>query len=153
MMVLGIDPGRDKMGWALANYDGELFSSGICLISEQEFFLTALIRGPDYWECELLPWTTEKPKTPASQLEKLSLVAIGNGTGSREAIKLFERLGIQVTVVDEKGTTLEARELYWSFHAPSWWQRCLSCIMWFPPRPLDDLAALVIAKRSLEIFK
>jgi len=112
MMVLGVDPGRDKMGWALVNFDGELFSSGICSISEQQFFLTALTRGSDCWEYELFPWTTEKPKTPISQPEKLSLVAIGNGTGSQKTVKLFERLGIQVVVVDEKGTTLEARGLY-----------------------------------------
>ena len=153
MMVLGIDPGRDKIGWALANYDGDLFLSGICLVSEQEFFLTALTSGSDRWEYELSPWVTEKTGTRVWQPEKLSLVAVGNGTGSPMAVKLFERLGVQITVVDESGTTLEARGLYWSLHVPCWWQKCLPRAMRFPPRPLDDLAAWVIVRRSLEIFR
>ncbi|MCL2009194.1 MAG: endonuclease [Synergistaceae bacterium] len=148
-MVLGVDPGRDKMGWALVNYEGGLLSSGICPVSEQETFLTALTREPDCWGHELSPWVTEKVILRVSKAEKLSFVAVGDGTGSREALKLFERLGIQVAVVDESGTTLEARELYWRLHAPSWWQRCLPRTMRFPPRPLDDLAAWAIARRSL----
>ena len=152
MMVLGVDPGRDKIGWALANYDGDLFSSGICLVSEQELFLKALSRGPDHWERDLSPWVTEKADTSVSRPGELSLVAVGGGTGSKEAIKLFERLGVQIAVVDEKGTTLEARELYWSLHVAPWWQRCLPRVMRFPPRPLDDYAAWVIAKRSLGVF-
>ena len=151
-MVLGIDPGRDKIGWAFVGYDESLFLSGICPVSEQELFLAALTRGPSHLECELSPWVTEKVMC-ISQPEELSLVAVGNGTGSLEAVKLFgrlaARLGVQLTVVDEVGTTLEAQGLYWSLHVPSWWQRCLPRIMWFPSRPLDDLAAWAIAKRSL----
>lgn len=152
MIILGVDPGRDKMGWALVGYDRELFSSGICPVSEQEFFLTALARGPSHWEEDLSFWVTEKIKTYASHPEGLLLVAIGDGTGSREAVKLFERLGTQIVIVNEKGTTLEAQRLYWSLHVPSWWQKCLPRVMRFPPRPLDDLAAWAIAKRSLEVF-
>ena len=148
MTVLGIDPGRDKVGWALVNYDGDLFSSGICLVAEQELFLAALASG--HWEYELSPWLTEKKTTLCvSQPGELSFVAVGNGTGSPEAVRLLERLGIRIVVVDESGTTLEARELYWGLHAPTWPQRCLPRVMWFPPRPLDDLAAWAIAKRSL----
>ena len=149
MTVLGIDPGRDKMGWALMSYDGELFLSGICPVSEQELFLAAL--NPSRTGRELSPWVTEKAGLYVLRPEdfSLDLVAVGNGTGSPEAVKLFDRLGVRLTVVDEGGTTLEARELYWSLHAPSWWQRCLPRIMWYPPRPLDDLAAWAIAKRSL----
>lgn len=150
-MILGIDPGRDKIGWALANSDGDLFYSGICPISEQELFLAALIRGSAYWEQELSPWVTEKKQTFVSHPEELSFAAIGNGTGSQEMINLLNRLGVRIIIVNEKGTTLEARELYWNFHRPSWWQRCLPRIMWFPSRPLDDLAALVIARRGLLI--
>ena len=150
MMVLGIDPGRDKIGWALVTSEGDLFSSGICLTSEQELFLTAFTRGSK-WEDDLSPWVREKTSLRVSQPEELSVVAVGNGTGSREAIKLFGRLGVQIVVVDESGTTLEARELYWSLHVPSWRQRCLPRVMWFPPRPLDDLAAWAIARRSLRV--
>lgn len=152
-MILGVDPGRDKIGWALTGYNGSLFSAGICSASEQEVFLTALTRGVGYWKQGLSLWMTEKPELIASQPEELSLVAIGNGTGSREAVNLFKRLGVKVIVVSEKGTTLEARGLYWEFHSPSWWQRCLPRVMWIPPRPLDDLAAWVIAKRSLQFIE
>ena len=151
MTVLGIDPGRDKMGWALINYDGDLFLSGICPVSEQEFFLKALIGGSDRWEYELSPWLTEKTEARILQPGELSLVAVGDGTESLKAVKLFERLDVQLVVVDESGTTLEARELYWSLHTPSWRQRFLPRMMRFPPRLLDDLAAWAIARRSLGV--
>ena len=108
MTILGVDPGRDKIGWAMVNYNGNLLSSGICSVSEQELFLTALTQGPDRWERELSPWVTEN----VSQPEELSLIAVGNGTGRTEAVKLLERLGAGIVIVDESGTTLEARELY-----------------------------------------
>jgi len=149
MTVLGVDPGRNKVGWALTSLEGDLVSSGICCLDEQYLFLTALSQRPARWAEELSPWVTEKVKTCNSQPEGLSFVAVGNGTGSLEMIKLLERLGVRIVVVDESGTTLEARELYWSLHAPSWWQRCVPNVMRFPPRPLDDLAAWAIARRSL----
>jgi len=150
MTVLGVDPGRNKMGWALTNLDGNLLLSGICCcLNEQDFFLTALAQEPAKWMDVLSPWATENVEAFASQPEELSLVAVGNGTGCRETIKLLERLGVRIAVVDESGTTLEARALYWSLHTPSWWQRCLPRVLWFPPRPLDDLAAWAIARRSL----
>ena len=152
MTILGVDPGRDKIGWALVDYEGELLSSGICPVSEQELFLEAFTRGSDRWTYDLSPWTTEKTERRVLQPEKLSIVAVGNGTASPKAVNLFERLGVQIIVVDESGTTLEAQRLYWGLHAPSWWQRCLPRVMWFPPRPLDDMAAWVIARRSLQIF-
>jgi len=152
MTILGVDPGRDKIGWALVDYEGELLSSGICPVSEQELFSAVFTRSSDRWAYDLSPWTMEKTEKSVSQPEKLSLVAVGNGTGSPKAVNLFERLGVQIIVVDESGTTLEAQGLYWGLHAPSWWQRCLPRVMRFPPRPLDDMAAWVIARRSLQIF-
>ena len=149
MTVLGVDPGRNKMGWALVSFDGNLVSSGICCLYEQDLFLTALALGPARWASELSPWITENVKTCVSQPEELSLVAVGNGTGSLETVKLLKRLNVRIAVVDESGTTLEARGLYWSLHTPSWWQKCIPSVMRFPPRPLDDLAAWAIARRSL----
>ena len=149
LTILGIDPGRDKVGWAMTSSEGSLYSSGIFFVSEQEHFLTALTRCQGRWEEELSPWVTEKACLCVSQPEVLSLVAVGNGTGSDEAVELFGRLGVRIVVVDERGTTLEARELYWRLHVPTWRQRFLPRAMWFPPRPLDDLAAWAIARRSL----
>jgi len=148
-MILGIDPGRDKIGWALISSNGDLFLSGICPISEQESFITTFIRDTDCWQHELSPWVTEKPQIIVALPEKLSFIAVGNGTGNQETMNLLKRLGVRTVIVDEKETTLEARELYWNFHRLSWWQRYLPRIMRFPHRPLDDLAALIIARRSL----
>jgi len=152
MTILGIDPGLDKIGWAFVDYGGDLLLSGIYPASEQELFLTALARGSIHWERELSPWVREKTIRHAPRHEELSVITVGNGTGSLEAVKLFERLGVQIIVVDESETTLEARELYWILHPPSWWQRCLPRVMRFPTRPLDDLAAWAIAKRSFGII-
>jgi hypothetical protein len=60
------------------------------------------------------------------------------------------RLNAKIVLVDEKRTTLEARERYWILHRPALWQSCLPRRLRIPPRAVDDLAAWAIALRSLE---
>jgi hypothetical protein len=144
--VLGLDPGRDKIGWALVGCDGDLFWSGICPASEVEIVLRDFSAADECREEAFVPWILERH---LSSPGRCSHVAVGNGTGSRDVVALSRGLGFRTMTVDERGTTLEARALYWILHQPEWWRRCLPRSLWVPPRPLDDLAAWVIARRSL----
>jgi hypothetical protein len=152
-MILGIDPGRDKTGWALVHGEGELVLSGIVPASETELFSEIWACPAVEWQEALDAWTYER-RLPVSDLENtsgLEYIALGDGTGSSEIARKLCLLNVELLLVNEKGTTLEARERYWALHRPALWQRCLSRRLWIPPRAVDDLAAWVIALRSMAL--
>lgn len=147
-LILGLDPGRDKWGFAAMTMGGELLFSGILPAAERESFLAVLERGVCGPE-DFFPWLRER----RGEGGVLALVALGDGTGSGPLMEaLLGRVPCLVRRVDERGTTLEARQLYWRLHRPRWWQMPLPRAMRLPPRPLDDLAAWAIAMRGAEMY-
>jgi RNase H-fold protein (predicted Holliday junction resolvase) len=150
-MILGVDPGRDKTGWALVRGEGALVLSGIAPASGAELFWDVWFRPAGEWEEALAAWTCERRFSVCSSEDaaELEYIALGDGTGSRETARRLERLNVKVVLVDEKKTTLEARERYWVLHRPALWQICLPRRLRVPPRAVDDLAAWVIALRSI----
>ena len=154
-MILGLDPGRDKAGFAVAGDDKALFFSGIFPVEDRGLFWAALRAGVCDVEA-FRPWLREARLPPEGEA-RLCAIALGNGTYSgvlaRDA-RDVERcpFGCRVLDVDERGTTLEARKLYWRLHGPAWWQRFLPGAMRVPPRPVDDLAAWAIAMRAAEML-
>ena len=150
-MILGIDPGKNKTGWALVCSTGELILSGMFCVCELNVFLEVFEYPVESWKERLFFCTYEKrPVAFETRIPALDYVALGNGTGSREVAFHLEPSGLRTLLVDEKGTTLMARKLYWRIHRPAFWQRCLPDSLRVPPRVLDDLAAWAIALRSIE---
>ncbi|MDR1621744.1 MAG: hypothetical protein LBS00_05155 [Synergistaceae bacterium] len=149
-MILGIDPGRDKIGWALTTSKGELALSGICRVAKLENFLNVLKHPVGKWEKELVGWMYWKYEIFSSAFEpEVEYVALGDGTGNRKIAERCARFGLKVIHVGEEGTTMAARELYWCFHRPAWWQRCLPRSLRVPPRNVDDFAAWAIVLRDV----
>ncbi|MCR4817749.1 MAG: endonuclease [Fretibacterium sp.] len=148
-VVLGLDPGRDKIGFAAVRRDKSLLFSGILPSQESAVWERALGCKENVKEI-LSPWLRECPASDTERL-KLSLIVVGNGTCSDSLLDNVRCCArCEVLCVDEHGTTLEARRLYWRLHRPTWWQRLLPQDMRVPPRPLDDLAAWAIANRGIE---
>ena len=79
--------------------------------------------------------------------ETIDRIVIGDGTASALFRKKLKTVGLEFISIDEKGTTLEARSLYWKLHKPVFWQRLLPEGLRVPPRSLDDLAAWAIVLR------
>ena len=148
---MGLDPGRDKVGWAFVGQDRELLMSGIFPAGDRALFWLGLkaLAGE---ASALAPWTLEAP-SPRGEASSIMIMAfvVGDGTCGGELASSLEAqdFGCPILRVDERGTTLEARTLYWRLHGPSWWQRLLPRTLWVPPRPLDDLAAWAIAMRGM----
>lgn len=119
-MILAFDPGKN-IGVALVNAAGELRYSTIITLTELE-------------RLEIPVGTT---------------LLVGDGTGSRQVQTVLRARRLSFAVVDETGTSLEARALYWQHHKPTGWQR-------FLPQGLrvianvDGMAAYAIALRWLE---
>jgi hypothetical protein len=150
-LTLGLDPGRDKTGWALVLDRGELLLAGIVPTGDLNFFLAVFALPSLEWEESLKRWICER-RSAVPDETRVERAALGNGTGSREAAEWLVRFGLKVLSVDEKGTTLAARDLYWSLHHPTLWQRCLPRSLRVPPRVVDDMAAWAIALRGVEMI-
>ena len=125
--VLGIDPGTRKVGYALV---ADAASAPIALGIEPLEVLMARLE-------------------PLLAAHPIRAVALGAGTN---AALLQERLGVfgvPVHLIDETDTTYRARALYFADHPPRGWRRWIPLGLQLPPRPIDDYAALLIARRYI----
>ena len=145
-MILGIDPGRGKTGWAIVKEEGSLLMSGIFPTAAGEGFFQGIIElSGEKIEPFMLEGLAQDIETV-----RLSECLIGNGTGKNILLFLAQGLPVRVQLVPEKGTTLASRDLYWKIHPPRGVQRILPASLRVPPRDVDDLAAWAIVLRYLE---
>ena len=151
-MILGLDPGRDKIGFALTDTDGGLILSGIFPQIEHVLFFHALLSDPHTLSRWILEGNTDS--LPENLADSLEFTAIGNGTHSQSFTDIAKNfLPCEVLTVDERNTTLEARALYWRLHKPGIFMRLLPEGLRVPHRMLDDLAAWAIAIRGLKKYR
>ena len=125
-MILGIDPGTRKAGYALVDSDGTVIDKGIEAIDG----LTGrvgVLRGT----------------------HEIAAIALGTGTNSMVILQALAPFEIRIALVDEHETTLRARKLYFADNPPRGWRRLIPIGMQLPPRPIDDYAAVLIARRYL----
>jgi RNase H-fold protein (predicted Holliday junction resolvase) len=130
--VLAIDPGTSKCGMAL-------------------------VQRKDHSGLEML-WRAIAPSDKlteyleeAHKVAPFSLVIIGGGTSGQKAVhKVREHMpSMGILVVDEKDTTMQARERYWLHNKRRGWRKLLPSTMQVPPDPVDDFVALILAERVL----
>ena len=126
--VAGLDPGRSKCGLVLVDTDAACVETG-CVLPRDEVVQ------------ELERWRQERA---------LTLIVIGNGTGSRGWFERLEPLA-SVKTVDEQGTTLRARQRYWQLWPAQGWQRLVPEGLRMPPDDLDAVAALVMVEDHLHL--
>jgi RNase H-fold protein (predicted Holliday junction resolvase) len=80
-----------------------------------------------------------------------SMIVVGSGTKSRTVVEALRDAmpSIGILVVDERDTTMQARERYWEHNPRRGWRRILPATMQVPPQPVDDWAAVILAERVL----
>jgi RNase H-fold protein (predicted Holliday junction resolvase) len=126
-VVLGVDPGTRKVGYALVATNGVVIDMGIIdNLSELFERLSHLVRP-----------------------HGILAVALGAGTNVDAMEQQLQRLEVPIVRVNEYETTLRARMLYFADHPPRGWRRLIPLGMQLPPRPIDDYAAVLIARRFL----
>lgn len=131
MIFLGFDPGRDKCGLALMNIDKQILYHEV-LKSED-----AIASMQDLW----LKYQPNK-------------LIIGNLTTSQQWLeKIKDKLNLskEIVLVDEKNSTLEARQRYWQMYPPRGLSKLIPQSLKVPPRPIDDIVALILIERYLEL--
>ncbi|BCM89664.1 hypothetical protein IAD21_01511 [Abditibacteriota bacterium] len=133
MNVLGIDPGREKTGVAVVASDGHVHVRAIVETGRLKAEIEPLI----------LQWM-------------ITRIALGNSTSSKAARAEIEGLfqqrqweNVHIEWVDEKNSTLEARVLYFEEYPPRGWRKWMPFSSQMPPVPVDDFAAVVVARRLM----
>jgi RNase H-fold protein (predicted Holliday junction resolvase) len=127
--ILGFDPGRDKCGIAVMGLDRQLYYHQVILAEEaianievqlQKFPVSLIVMGDQT--------TAKKWKQQLSQeLSKLT----------------------NIILVDERYSTLEARDRYWQMYPPQGIIKLLPKGMRQPPRAIDDIVAVLLIERYL----
>jgi RNase H-fold protein (predicted Holliday junction resolvase) len=127
-MLLGVDPGTRKCGYAVVDrFGAPPLTLGIVALDDFNARL-ATLRSE---------WT-------------IDMVAIGEGTNAAVVSAVIRDAGLPFALVDERETTLKARARYFVDHPPRGWRRLVPRGMLLPSRPIDDYAALLIAERYLQ---
>src|ERR1035437_3359112 len=125
--VLAVDPGREKCG--------------VAVVSDQAVLLRAVVP------------TAEIGITCADLLARHpeASLLVGDATNSSAVKQAIEQqcAGVTVEVVAEEFSTLQARKLYEVDNPPRGLQRLVPAGMRVPPRPVDDYAAVVLARAFL----
>ncbi|MBD1861894.1 MULTISPECIES: pre-16S rRNA-processing nuclease YqgF [Trichocoleus] len=129
-IILGFDPGRHKCGLAAMGVDRTLHYHQVIAADE----VVATIQ----------------------QLQKqlpISIVVMGDQTTAKTwKQKLSDDLPdpLRVVLVDERYSSLEARDRYWKMYPPKGLYRLIPQGMRTPPRSLDDIVAILLIERYLE---
>ncbi|HLP89754.1 MAG TPA: pre-16S rRNA-processing nuclease YqgF [Nostocaceae cyanobacterium] len=127
--ILGFDPGRDKCGLAVMGVNRQLYYHEV-------------IPAPD----AIAHLETLRQRFP------ISLIVMGDQTTAKQwKQQLNQQLSepLNIILVDERYTTLEARDRYWQMYPPTGITKLLPKGMRQPPRPIDDIVAILLIERYL----
>ena len=152
-MLLGIDPGINKCGWALVNFDGSLYASGIIPSDIPTDWFDALSLIGELRISLMQPWIYEKPNYFSN--EQFTFIILGTGTGSKKIEKQLKNYYSESKIIlaEESYTTLKARDLYWKLHPPRGFCSILPIALLTIPRDIDDLAAWAIVLHKIKTEK
>ncbi len=128
-VILGFDPGRDKCGLAVMGVDRQIYYHEV--VSSDSAIAAILSLRQKY---------------------PISLLVMGDQTtAKRWKQKLYQELtdSLNIILIDERYTTLEARDRYWQMYPPRGLTRLLPRGMRQPPRPIDDIVAILLIERYL----
>ncbi|MGC9525934.1 MAG: pre-16S rRNA-processing nuclease YqgF [Limnospira sp.] len=128
-MILGFDPGRDKCGIAVVGDDRRVRDHRVEAATDVIAAVESL--------CRQFP---------------IRLVVMGNQTTSRDWKQKIAAVlppSIKIAQVDERYSSLEARDRYWQMYPPRGLTRLVPEGMRVPPRAIDDIVAIVLVERYL----
>lgn len=127
-MILGFDPGRDKCGIAVMEEENRSFHFHQVVESAKAIATIEQL-------CQQFP---------------IELVVMGNQTTAKswqQQIKSNLSWSIPIIMVDERNSSLEARDRYWEMYPPKGLRKLIPQGMRLPPRPVDDIVAILLIER------
>ncbi len=128
-MILGFDPGRDKCGIALMDKNRQLYYHQVVESAKITTTITKL-----------------------NQQFDINLIVIGDQTTSeiwKQHLKTIIPETVPIIKIDERYSSLEARDRYWKIYPPQGFVRLIPPGMRIPPKPIDDIVAMILIERYL----
>ncbi len=128
-MILGFDPGRDKCGIALMDEQKQLYYHQVVESLEVDTTITKL-----------------------HQQFEIDLIVIGDQTTSKmwkQSLTKIISEKVPIIKIDERYSSLEARDRYWQMYPPAGIFRIIPLGMRIPPQPIDDIVAIILIERYL----
>jgi RNase H-fold protein (predicted Holliday junction resolvase) len=129
-VILGFDPGRQKCGLAVMGLDRCLYYHAV--ISATEAIATIQTLQRQY---------------------PISFLVMGDQTTAKEwrqQITAGLADPLRIVPVDERYSTLEARDRYWQMYPPQGLAKLIPQGIRTLPRPIDDIVAILLIERYLE---
>ncbi|HEY9603599.1 MAG TPA: pre-16S rRNA-processing nuclease YqgF [Allocoleopsis sp.] len=130
-MILGFDPGRDKCGLAVMGKERQLLYHKV--VVSQDAIATIQQLCQDY---------------------AIETIVMGDQTTAKSWKQKLSRdlsVSVPIILVDERYSTLEARDRYWQMYPPQGLKRLIPQGMRQPPRPIDDIVAILLIERYLAL--
>jgi len=127
-VILGLDPGRQKCGLAIMGVDRILRHQEVVPVEAVLSRIAAL-----------------------RQQFPVSTIVLGDQTGSKQWKDTLSQLldPPRIMLVDERYSTLEARDRYWQMYPPTGLDRLVPPSLRTIPRPIDDIVAILLIERYL----
>ncbi|MGB5963687.1 MAG: pre-16S rRNA-processing nuclease YqgF [Coleofasciculaceae cyanobacterium] len=127
-MILGFDPGRDKCGLAVMD-------------KRQQLLYHQVVQSAD----------ALATMQNLCQQFAVEIVVMGDQTTAKSWKQKIEQLNLALPIfmVDERYSSLEARDRYWQMYPPKGLDRLIPKGLREPPRPIDDLVAILLIERYL----
>ncbi|MEB3294800.1 MAG: pre-16S rRNA-processing nuclease YqgF [Synechococcales bacterium] len=128
MYLIGFDPGRDKCG--------------IALVTDKKQVLLH----------EVVTAANALPRLQQLRTQYvITQIVLGDQTSSKQWQQALQTQfpDLPIIQVDERYSSLEARDRYWQYYPPRGLQQLVPTGMRTPPRPIDDLVAIILVERFL----
>lgn len=130
MNILGFDPGKDKCGLAVVDKNQQVLFHQV-IVSEKALQVIQSL----------------------SKRFSVQLLVMGNQTTSKAwKAKIESCISFPIVLVDERNSSLEARDRYWEMYPPQGLQKLIPQGMRLPPRPVDDIVAILLVERYLQSY-
>lgn len=129
-IIVGFDPGRDKCGIAVMASDSQqVYDRQVVPAAEAIATLDRLL-----------------------QQYPVSMLVMGDRTTAKDWQQQIEQnlsAHPPIVFVDERYSSLEARDRYWQMYPPKGLTRLIPQGMRQPPRPVDDIVAIILIERYI----
>ena len=154
-MILGFDPGRDKCGVAVmspTNHPTDPPHIAYAdVVPADEAIATVLSLIKQYPIATLVMGDQTMSKTWKSRLEEhlapnLSRKPILQEHAPNQPSS-YPAGRMPMVMIDERYSTLEARDRYWQLHPPSGLIKFVPQALRTIPRPIDDVVAIILIER------
>lgn len=126
-MILAFDPGRQKIGFVVYDYQKGIVQRGIIDLKQTTSIISEIY-----------------------QKYQIEMTLIGDGTGYKNLQQYFIDNHISFKIIEEKNSTQQARRLFFEKNPPRGLRRMLPRGLQTPAVPYDDYAAQIILEKYLQ---